>query len=88
MIPKIAPPSSLQTLLVEINGSKIYLVSIIVGGGVVQLSVSKVDVVQLLSTAIVEASLSLSIILHWIFSPSSTSSVFVVLPPGGMINVP
>ena len=67
MIPNIAPPSSLQTLLVEINGSKINLFSGIVGGGVVQLSVSTVDVSQLPSTALVEASLVASIILHWIF---------------------
>ena len=68
MIPNTAPPSSLQTLLVEINGSKINLFSgIVVVVVVVQLSVNKVDVSQLPSTAIVEASLVASIILHWIF---------------------
>ena len=86
MIPNIAPPSSLQTLLVEINGSKINLFSGIVVV-VVQLSVNKVDVSQLPSTAIVEASLVASIILHWIFCPSEISIVFDVLSPAGMINV-
>ena len=88
MIPNIAPPSSLQTLLVEINGSKINLFSgIVVVVVVVQLSVNKVDVSQLPSTAIVEASLVASIILHWIFCPSEISIVFDVLSPAGMINV-
>ena len=87
MIPNIAPPSSLQTLLVEINGSKINLFSGIVVVVVVQLSVNKVDVSQLPSTAIVEASLVASIILHWIFCPSEISIVFDVLSPAGMINV-
>jgi hypothetical protein len=49
---------------VEINGSKINLFSGIVVVVVVQLSVNKVDVSQLPSTAIVEASLVASIILH------------------------
>ena len=87
MIPNTAPPSSLQTLLVEINGSKINLFSGIVVVVVVQLSVNKVDVSQLPSTAIVEASLVASIILHWIFCPSEISIVFDVLSPAGMINV-
>ena len=88
MIPNTAPPSSLQTLLVEINGSKINLFSgTVVVVVVVQLSVNKVDVSQLPSTAIVEASLVASIILHWIFCPSEISIVFDVLSPAGMINV-
>jgi len=70
VIPNIAPPSSLQIRLVEIKGSKINLFSMIVVGGVVQLSVSAVDVSQLPSTDIVAVSLVASIILHWIFCPS------------------
>ena len=70
VIPNSAPPSSKsQTLLVEIIGSNMYLtggmvVVVVVVVTVAQSKVSELDTVQLLSTAIVEALLVASIILH------------------------
>ena len=87
VIPNIAPPSSSQTLFVEIKGSKINKFSGRVVVVVVQLSVNEVDEVQLPSTDIVEASLVASIILHCIFCPSEICRVFVVSLPAPMTKV-